>query len=268
LSITKKLVEMMGGKIHVHSIVGQGSVFSFDLLLPEADAAAEKPPALAAIGYARPADGRRYRILVVDDKLENRLVIINLLEPLGFEVSEAEDGLEAVEKVAAQPPDAILMDLIMPRMNGLEAISRIRQQPESAKIPILVASASAFDADRKRSLEVGATDFIAKPVQEDAMLACLQKYLGLQWEYAAPAEETAETGAVADKADEAGFTPEQAEELYALAMRGNISGIIKFLQQIEQDNPAQRGIAKRVRQLAKEFKEEEICELAEQYRNA
>ncbi|MEE8125771.1 MAG: ATP-binding protein, partial [Nitrospirales bacterium] len=157
LAITKKLVTLMGGELGVTSTPDKGSTFWFTVSLPavETSQVTALPVDKTIIGYK----GERKRILVVDDKPTNRGIVMNLLEPLGFEVQEAANGHEALAKVAEPFPHLIIMDLIMPVMDGIEATRRIRQLPEGKEVPIIASSASVFEFNQQDSLKAGCNDF-------------------------------------------------------------------------------------------------------------
>ncbi|MCA1993272.1 MAG: PAS domain S-box protein, partial [Coleofasciculus sp. S288] len=141
LAISRKLVRMMGSELFVKSTPGQGSVFWFELELPEVagwtepDRAIERP----IIGFK----GKTRKVLVADDNPENRSVLVNLLCPLGFDVAEAIDGDDCLRKAAEFRPDVVLMDLVMPKLNGFEATQQLRQSPDFNEIVVIAASASA-----------------------------------------------------------------------------------------------------------------------------
>ncbi|MEY4384880.1 MAG: hypothetical protein RLY20_163 [Verrucomicrobiota bacterium] len=115
-------------------------------------------------------------VLVVDDEAPNRMLLRDSLESHGYEVREAEDGLQALEQIAAALPDAILLDAIlldvmMPRMHGFELCQRLKQNPLTASIPILMVTALGERHERLMGIKVGANDFITKPVDlQDAVL--------------------------------------------------------------------------------------------------
>ncbi|HEY9597247.1 MAG TPA: PAS domain S-box protein, partial [Cyanophyceae cyanobacterium] len=179
LSISRKLVRMMGGELQVKSTLNQGSVFWLDLELPEVSGWLSPTATLAQpiIGF----NGEKRKVLVVDDRRENRSILVNLLSPLGFEVVEATDGYDCLRKAKEFQPDVVLMDLFMPRLDGFETTQQLRQSTEFRDLVVIAASASAFEQDRQRSLASGCNDFIAKPIQSSSLLECLQQYLGLEW---------------------------------------------------------------------------------------
>lgn len=266
LSITKRLIEMMGGKLHVESILGQGSRFLISLELLEVSSLTEsmKTEHSKIIGYwpgACPQE--RYKILIVDDTWENRLVMVNLLSPLGFEIIEASNGQESIEKALEFMPDIIFMDLVMPVMDGLEATRQMRNIAELEKMIIIAASASVFDFHQQESLLAGCNDFIPKPFYVDQLFELLQKYLKLKWIY--------EEDHVLQK--EEGFSNEvwiapssqQASALWNLAKQGDILGILEQIKIWEENDKQIRPFAMQVRQLANNFEDDKICQIVEKY---
>ena len=116
-------------------------------------------------------------MLLVDDDPVNRLVVDSLLREAGLHVALANDGIEAVELVARQPVDVILMDMQMPRLDGPDATRRIRQIPHAATVPIVALTANAFEQDRERCLAAGMDDFITKPIQAESLFAAVLRAL-------------------------------------------------------------------------------------------
>ena len=132
LSITKKLVEIMEGKLQVESVLNKGSIFSTTLFLPEVSGLNSVKPIVFQniIGYIA-ANSYQFKILVVDDRIENCSVITNLLTPLGFIVVESYNGKDGLNKVYHYKPDLIILDLMMPIMNGFEFVQCLRQSFEN-----------------------------------------------------------------------------------------------------------------------------------------
>lgn len=184
LAISQQLVQLMGGRIRVESQSGRGSVFSFDLELPvAAGSSVAATPQAVEIGY----EGRRRSILVVDDVMQNRAMLTDTLVPLGFEVFSAGDGREALAEAARVRPDLILMDVMMPVMDGLEATRRLRRQADFAATPIIAVSASAGREEVAHACDAGADLLLAKPLQREELLQAVKELLGLSWVLEEPA---------------------------------------------------------------------------------
>ncbi|MBD2043332.1 response regulator [Microcoleus sp. FACHB-672] len=182
LAISQKIVQMMDSSIQVQSELGKGSVFWIDLDLPALTNWTETAK-VAEEGKIISFAGKKRKILVVDDKWENRSVIVNLLEPIGFEVAEASNGEEGLEKALQFQPDLIITDLVMPVLDGFEMMRRLRVSPQLKDLVVIVSSASVFAKDQHKSLEAGGNDFIPKPIQAEQLLQKLQKYLQIEWIY-------------------------------------------------------------------------------------
>lgn len=117
------------------------------------------------------------KILLVEDHPANIDVIRTGLELLGYTVTVAEDGKEAVEMAASELPDLIVMDILLPKVSGLEAVSRIRSNPKTKSIPILAATALALPGDKKKCLDGGCNAYIAKPFAPKQLVAAIEKLL-------------------------------------------------------------------------------------------
>jgi len=182
LTITQSLVELMGGTLTVTSELHQGSCFSFELSCPLAQDWAQQQTLTRQgriIGYS----GDRRLVLMVDDRWENRSVVVNLLQPLGFRVEEAADGQQALDFLAHNPVDLIISDLKMPRLSGVELLNTLQADSDLQPIPVVISSASAFMEDYQASIAAGAKDFLPKPVDAEELYRFLAKYLSLTWIY-------------------------------------------------------------------------------------
>lgn len=173
LAISRRIVEGLGGEIHVNSTLGRGSLFWFDIPVEPLGAAprvedVETPVAVAPA--AMPLD-----ILVVEDNDINLSVIRFMLEHLGHRVTDARDGLEAVQILADLRPDVVLMDMQMPNMDGLEATRLLRERGQS--LPIIGVTANAFDQDRRACIAAGMNDFLPKPVTIEGLARVLREVL-------------------------------------------------------------------------------------------
>ncbi|HEY9654562.1 MAG TPA: ATP-binding protein, partial [Crinalium sp.] len=162
LAISQRIVQLLNGRIQVKSQPGVGSAFWFEVELAIATDWAQQNSLTTGkqmIGY----EGQRRSILVVDDRWENRAVLVNLLEPLGFQLTEAENGQIGLEKIRQSQPDLVITDLAMPVMNGFELLKQVRGAKDLQHQKIIVSSASVAQADQQMSLDVGGDDFLAKP---------------------------------------------------------------------------------------------------------
>jgi len=265
LSITKKLVKMMGGKLNVESTVGKGSIFRVLLDLPEITnfVTPNVIEGSVIVGF----EGKSCKALIVDEKEANRSVLFNLLVPLGFETLEAVDGQDSVDKTLEYKPDIILMDLVMPVMDGFEACHRIRQFPEFEKTIIIMISASVFERHKGQSIEAGCDDFLPKPIQAEELLKILKKHLKLTWIYKSKETNNGDgtPSEIPETCEFIGPNEKQAVVLFDLAMRGDLGSIVKRLEEFEQADRSLAPFANKIKELAKNFEEEQIFDLIEQY---
>lgn len=252
LAISKRLVDVMGGQLQLQSTPGVGSVFWFELTLPAVDRAPiEAKTPHDVIGF----EGGPYRVLVIEDEPENRDIVDGLLSPLGFEVIQASDGVEGLQKARAVRPDVVLVDLLMPVMDGYQTIAEIRRDPALKDLVVIVLSASVFPADRKHSVDVGGDDFVPKPVRAEELLDTLGQHLGIQWR-----RRLAPTTAPAPRPSGAFVVPppEALRPLYEAARAGRIAGVRKALDVLEAQDPRFEGFVGPLRKLAGSFQLEQI----------
>ena len=178
LAISRQLVQLMGGELKVESQPGRGSRFWFDVPLLVVDA-----PGVAGSGghVATGYTGPRKTILVVDDVATNRALLRDLLGALDFRMLEADNGISALRQMQTSVPDLVLLDMMMPDMDGIETMRRLRADARTAHTPVLMISASSTMEEEERSLEVGANAFLSKPVDENALLREIRAHLKLEW---------------------------------------------------------------------------------------
>jgi signal transduction histidine kinase/DNA-binding NarL/FixJ family response regulator/HAMP domain-containing protein len=261
LAISQKIVQMMGSNIQVTSQIGVGSEFWLDFTFPVAVESVDftcNNQTGEIIGFS----GKSRQILVVDDSQENRSVIVNLIGPLGFELTEATNGKEALEILTQLKPDLIIADLVMPEIDGFELIRRIRKTPELKDTIIIASSASVYENDRHKCMDFGSNDFLAKPIEAEILFEKLQKYLQLEWIYAARKSEASKPATLEVIPPPAA----ELEKLYDLALRGHLKGIAKQLQNIEQIDDKYLPFTSEVKELVRGFKLKKIKEFIGRYR--
>lgn len=191
LAISRQYAVLMGGSLSLTSSPGQGSEFVLEIpveIASEAESASNLHDKRRILGIASPPpDGDRWRILAVDDMEENRLLLRKILEPLGFEVQEAADGLQAQSLCQEWRPHFIWMDLRMPNCNGYEAMEAIRSKLGPAMLPgspyIVALTAHAFEEERRDAFRRGFDDFVRKPFKENLILETLRQKLKLEYYY-------------------------------------------------------------------------------------
>ena len=264
LAISQRIVQLMGGQIEVKSQLGEGSEFFFTVELPVVSdwvkQQSQQQGAEQIVGY----EGERRRILVVDDRWENRAVILNLLEPLGFEIVEAEHGVEGLEKLQQQAPDLVITDLAMPVMDGFEFLRQIRASESLKHSKVIVSSASVAQLDQQMALDSGGDDFLVKPVDASALFKMIASHLDLTWCYEAQAEQSTLPTASLPTAL---VLPSSAtlEKLLESAQKTDVKALRVQLEQLMTQDPTYAPFAQPILQLAEQFMVEEIEELLKQH---
>jgi signal transduction histidine kinase/DNA-binding NarL/FixJ family response regulator len=275
LTISQKIVSLMGGAITVQSQVAKGSVFSFVVEIPKAKewaAVAKLSQKGRIIGFT----GEKRKILVVDDSWENRSVIVNLLEPVGFELAEADNGKDGLTKTTEFQPHLIITDISMPEIDGLEMIQLLRDLPDLDNLKLIVSSASVFDTDKQKSLDVGANDFIPKPVEASDLFEKLQTHLQLEWIYAQKEADILPTNSknahqekgLSNLINKTDIVPPpfiELAQLYDLALKGRIKAIIKQSEQIKLMDETFAPFTQKIDELANNFEIEQIQVFLEKY---
>jgi CheY-like chemotaxis protein len=244
-----------------------GSTFWFEIeltALPEQIISTADP--LTMIGYT----GDRRRILIVDDKMENRMVLRDLLLPLGFVVAEARDGYDCLEQAQQFFPDLILLDMIMPNLDGRETVKRLRQLKLFQDTAIAMVSASAFNQDRQLSLDVGCDAFIAKPINPEELFQVMRSLLHLDWQYADPVT-TTYSHSIGAGAMDLGLNSlnliappnEILSKLLHLARMGDILAIEDEVTKLKTADPQMDQFTDQILDYAREFQIKKIREFLE-----
>ncbi|GAB4282109.1 MAG: hypothetical protein Fur0025_11040 [Oscillatoriaceae cyanobacterium] len=257
LTICNEIVRLMGSEIHVSSKLGQGSTFWFELELAISDEWVNSATT-GVLGQIVGYNGARRKVLLVDDKEVNRLVVRAVLEPLGFVVAEAENGAVALGMLESLQPDLIITDIVMPVMNGYEFTEQVRQS-YSQEVTIIASSASVSLSDQSQALAVGCNDFLPKPLDLEQLFVKLPKYLNLQWLYQPAA--TPQLMAGAEPPPLVFPPPAELVQLERSALIGDIEGVEQEADRIQGLKPEYLAFVQMVLELAREFDADGIRDL-------
>jgi CHASE2 domain-containing sensor protein/CheY-like chemotaxis protein len=274
LAISSKIAILMGSEIKVASQLDEGSKFWLDIEIRSASDWIQKDIGTINRLIISP-EGKKPKILILDDQIENRSIFVNLLKPIGCECFESSYGDEALKAAETIKPDLVITDLAMPRMDGFEMIGYFRSSSILKDITIIVSSASVFESDRANCLKAGADDFLPKPIQLKDLIQMLDKYLQVTWTEEILASLTGNSSAKAEIHNIQNIqniklalpASEDMEKLLDLAMRGNITGIQTKLNELENVDAALIPFLSQVRQLANDFKIKQIKEYLKSVRN-
>lgn len=264
LAISRKFVRLMGGDLTVRSAVGLGTAFTFSIqtrcAVGEAIAHNRSSRRVRSLAPGQPS----YRILVADDKLNNRRLLVTLLTSIGFTVREAVNGVETISIWKEWLPHLILMDMRMPEMDGYEATRQIKADSKESFVPIIALTASALHEERHEMIAAGCEECIYKPFREAELLAALAKYLHVEFVYDQPAVEKSpaaklETGLTA-VALAAVMNAAWIESLQRAARSGDDDQIYPLIAQIPLEHAA---AIEELSQLTEEFAFDRILNLTQ-----
>lgn len=251
LAITHEFAALMNGTITVESEPNVGTVFTiFIPLEPAKDTVTPKRTnSLHVIGIKDPQE--EHKILVVDDRWENRMMLSKMLTRTGFIVKEASDGREAITVWRDWQPDLIWMDMRMPNMDGYEATQRIRQSEAGGDVVIIALTASAFEKDREKVMMIGCDDFLAKPFRAADMYNKLANHLRIEFIY----EDEVENNSARQKnkaiSDEFAVLPQEVRQQLKYAITElNLAKVQSIVTTFESEHP---NLAKQILTKANEF---------------
>jgi len=255
LSITKHLIGLLDGKLSVQSTPDVGSAFIVELPLPfVAESERSDMPAERQItGY----EGAKKRVLAVDDNVTNLSMLVALLEPLGFQVTTATNGVEAVRKAAVELPDIVLLDFVMPGMDGLEMLEQLHAQPSLAAIPVIGVSATALEKERHQRFRAACQAFIKKPINTNALFDALQQYLSLTWQYS-NATVSAQTADMSENAQVMFPPADMLERLQQFAEHGDFLSLTALLDRAEAEDAEYAPFCATLRTYAKRYDDDSI----------
>ncbi|MCW6037474.1 response regulator [Spirulina subsalsa FACHB-351] len=271
LPISRKFVQMMGGEIFVKSVLGEGSCFEFTIQVEAVARDEVAPPQQQRVVVKLAPNQPTYRLLVVDDIEENRLLLRHLLEEVGFEVWEAENGQEAITKWQDYHPDLIWMDMRMPVMDGYEATRQIREKEQAQHLTptkIIAITASALEEEKADILAAGCDDVVRKPFRENSLWDTLKEYLGVSYCYGEkegiPLEETfAVSSSLTLEANALKIMPAQwLRDLHQFAMMGDDLAVLDLVEQIP---PEHQELITILRELADNFRLDQITDITMEF---
>ncbi|MGD2183644.1 response regulator [Lusitaniella coriacea] len=271
LAISREFVRLLGGDICVNSQVECGSTFSFEIRAIASNPASVRPPVpyKKVVGLA--PDQERYRILIVEDVLENRQLLVQLLKPLGFEVQEAENGKDAIAKWQTWQPQLILMDMHMPLIDGYEATKQIKSKIAQSQEPtpptaIVALTASVFAEEQAAIFASGCDDFLAKPLQEKLLWEKLAHHLGVRFLYQEESSSSAQSDLQNQQhsnltlQDLKTMPSEWIAQLHLAAMAVNDRAISQLIQEIPETEST---LANALRDLVHDFRLDTILEVTQ-----
>ncbi len=266
LNITRRLLDLMGGSLTVESEPGKGSIFSFELALPSISGYGIDPEQSVCriTGY----QGARRRILVVDDIIGNTSMLLSLLEPLGFDLDTAQHGREALQLALEHRPDLVLMDLVMPEMEGVETAQRMRADSRLATVRIIGTSATVTASTYKEQFVTLCDDFVEKPIRIELLLEKIGSLLGIVWELSDNVIPDTHSNVAAQKQAEPLTSPpaHELDELYELARLGDMLKIEQWATALKEKEISYTCFADTLLELARSFKSRAILALVEQHR--
>ncbi|HAZ44235.1 MAG TPA: histidine kinase [Cyanobacteria bacterium UBA11371] len=262
LPISRAFARLMGGDLTlVSTAVGEGTTFAFDIQVALAAAAQVEMTAPLRRVIGLEAFQPTYRLLVVEDGWENRQLLVKLLQPLGFEVKEAVNGLEALEVLENWKPHLIWMDLRMPVMDGYEATQQIRAKLEGEAMAIVALTAHVFKEERAAILSAGFDDCVSKPFREAELFAAMSQHLGVRYIYEESAtSEACKEENVLSGEDFASLPAEWLKNLEQAIFMGDLNLMEDAIAQIRTQNHA---IARAIAHCLDNFEYDKILQLIE-----
>jgi CheY-like chemotaxis protein len=239
LTISRQIIELMGGTLQVESVRGRGSRFRAEIKVERVqEYEVRRDPNLERVIAL--AEGQpEYRILIVEDQQENWMVLERLLANAGFQVRVAENGAQGVKEFRQWRPQFIWMDLRMPVMDGLEATRRIRACKGGPEVKIAAVTASGYVGERAAILAEGIDDYVRKPYRPAEIFECMARHLAVRYQISGGAAkfESERAGELMPE-DLSAFPDQLRKELRDVLIMLNPAGISTAIERISQENTA------------------------------
>jgi two-component system, sensor histidine kinase ChiS len=240
LSISREYARLLGGDLTATSQLGKGSTFNFVLPVEIASHVDDRSTRTSRRALSVVQGEQPIRVLIADDKVENRKLLDKILRPLGFEVREAENGKQAVELWEAWRPNVILMDMRMPIMDGYEATRYIKSTTKGQATVIIAVTASALEEDRNVILSEGCDAYVRKPFRDSEIFDEFEKHLGIQFIYeevsAAISKEISAQKAFEVQDELSKLSIAQLKSLHKAVTTGDVSLINELLDGINEQS--------------------------------
>jgi len=261
LAISQRLVALMNSRIYVKSFENKGSIFWFSVILKESTVIQKKAKPIVPENLVYQ---KKHKILIVDDHPENLVVIKEMLSPFNFQLQEAKNGKEALSKAALFMPEIILMDLLMPIMDGYESTQKIRTMPGLRKSLIIAVSASVDQLTQKKCLVCGFDDYISKPIDFNILMNKINSFLHPK--ISQPIQNQANKHDLMTQSQVI-IPPEQniLKELYQFALKGDIIRIKHIAKQLKDSNKPEQAFGEKLYELTNQFQLKEIQNMMKEY---
>ena len=258
LAISQEYTKMMKGRLIVKSELGQGSTFTLSLPLPETQAPAAQSIARIITGLETGLE--EIRVLIVDDKEDNRELVLQLLEPTGFVLRTANNGQQAIDSFIEWQPHLIWMDMRMPVLDGYQATQKIRALSGGDKVKIVALTASAFDEERQKIIAVGCDDMVKKPLEEASLFSVMGKLLHLPYRYADEISSLPESKT--QNVDFSELTSEQLATLQLAAEALDLNKMRELLASLAKTHPM---LATELEKMVEGFRFDQIAALCAKF---
>ena len=236
LAISSGHVAMMGGSIGVESRLGEGSLFTFTLTLPQGQAPMGSSDTVAWSNVQGLAEGQTVRALVVDDVETNRELLLQMLTQIGVEVETAENGALGLESVGREMPDVVFLDIRMPVMDGPEMLERIHRAYGKEAIVVVAVAASVFDHQKQAYLDMGFAAFLSKPLEAERIYQCLSEDVGVKLTFSESEPDPSSEDVERDWTDVV-LSPELYEDLASAVEQYSITDLRRGLDRLKGEAP-------------------------------
>ena len=257
LTISQKIAQLMGSQIQFKSELGKGTTCWFDLDLPEGDMTQLSDQSSVEVTFSYNNSGQCPKILITDDIAENRRLLVQYLNSHGFETAEATNGQQCLEIAENFHPDAILLDILMPEMDGIDTLKHLRQHPQLQNTVVIFISANPQFEAQFHTAKMKFEDFLVKPVNLQELSNSLQNHLSLS-----STKTTAESVAVSITPP----SPKQLKEILQLAEIGDIEAVLELASKSLKESDSQySSFFQEIETLAREFKQNKLIKFLEKF---